>query len=162
MCFVRPVHLARRFPGLSGLNVRFLACVICRNPARYIDTMKFKVHEADRVILARPETRDMLVDDFTEALRGGAEGMVSDMSANHGRPWGFPLDEIKTKVLFWFGALDRSVPPAMGRCLSDRVPDSEAILVPDAGHLWILEHLDEVLNAAIDDRQTLTQQEIPR
>ena len=82
--------------------------------------MKFKVHEVDGVILARPEIRDMLVDGFTEALLGGAEGMVSDMSVNHGCPRGFPLDETKTRVLFWFGGLDRSVPPAMGRYLSDR------------------------------------------
>ncbi|MDH3692734.1 MAG: alpha/beta hydrolase [Gammaproteobacteria bacterium] len=143
------MKLAWRLPWLSALNVRLLASVIRRNPARYINTMKYKMHDVDKVILARPEIQDMLIKDFCEALRGGAQGMVSDMSANHGRPWGFPLDKIKIKVLFWFCELDLSVPPAMGRYLSNTVPNCDATFVPDAGHLWILEHLNEVLDALV-------------
>lgn len=141
------MNLAWRLPLLSSLNVRLLASVIRRNPARYINTMKLKMHDVDKVILARPEIQHMLIKDFTEALRGGAQGMVSDMSANHGRPWGFPLDKIKIRVLFWFCELDLSVPPAMGRYLSNTVPNCEATFISDAGHLWILVHLNEVLSA---------------
>jgi len=36
------------------------------------------------------------------------------LAANYGRSWGFPLQQIKTKVLFWICELNRSVPPAMG------------------------------------------------
>jgi pimeloyl-ACP methyl ester carboxylesterase len=143
------MKLAWRLPWLSTLNVRLLASVIRRNPARYINTMKYKIHNVDKDILARPEIQDMLIKDFTEALHGGAEGMVSDMSANHGHPWGFPLDKIKIKVHFWFCELDHSVPPAMGRYLSNTVPNCEAMFVPDAGHLWVLVHLNEVLDALI-------------
>jgi pimeloyl-ACP methyl ester carboxylesterase len=141
------MKLAWRHPWLSTLNVRFLASMIRRNPARYIHSMKYKVHKADRKILARPEIQEMLTTDFTEALRSGPQGMVADMSCNHGRPWGFKLEEIGIKVDFWFCELDLSVPPAMGRYLSDRVPYSEVRFIPDAGHLWILIHLNEVLNA---------------
>lgn len=141
------MKLAWRLPWLSTLNVRLLASVIHRNPARYINSMKFKVHDTDKAVLARPDIQEMLAKDFAEALRGGAEGMVSDMSANHGSSWGFPLDEIKTKVLFWYCELDTSVPPAMGRYLSNTVPNCEATFVPNAGHLWILVHLNEVLYA---------------
>lgn len=154
------MKLAWRLPWLSTLNVRLLASAIHRNPARYINTMKYKIHDVDKVILARPEMQDMLIKDFTEALRGGAQGMVSDMSANHGRPWGFPLDEIKIKVLFWFCELDLSVPPAMGRYLSNTVPNCEATFVPDAGHLWILVHLKEVLYALISSQQDSKQKVI--
>jgi hypothetical protein len=77
--------------------------------------------------------------------------MASDMAANHGHPWDFPLDEIVVNVSLWFCALDRSVPPAMGRHLKDTVPNSQATFVPDAGHLWILTHLREVLNAVTTD-----------
>ena len=38
-----------------------------------------------------------------------------------------------------------------GRYLSDTIPDSEAILVADSGHLWILLHLNEVLTALAGD-----------
>ena len=139
--------LAWRQPWLSALNVRLLASMIRRNPARYINSMKLKVHDVDRQIVSRPEIQEMLIRDFAEALRAGAEGMVDDMAANHGRPWGFPLDEIEAKVHFWVCELDRSVPPAMGRYLGNIVPNSEVTFVSAAGHLWILLHLREVLSA---------------
>jgi len=129
------MKLAWRMPWLSTLNICFLAFVMRRNPARYLNTMKCKVHDVDKAILARPEIQQMLVADFAEALRGGAQGVVTDMSANHGRPWGFPLDEIGGKVRLWFGELDHSVPPAMGRYLTNTIPHSTAEIVPSAGHL---------------------------
>ena len=138
---------AWRQPCLSALNVRLLASMIRRNPARYINTMKLKVHDVDRQIVSCPEVQEMLVRDFAEALRAGAQGMVDDMAANHGRPWGFPLGEIEAKVHFWVCELDRSVPPAMGRYLGNVVPNSEVTFVSAAGHLWILLHLREVLSA---------------
>jgi pimeloyl-ACP methyl ester carboxylesterase len=76
----------------------------------------------------------------------------------HGLPgsrlaWGFPLDEIGSKVLFWFCELDRSIPPAMGKYLSDTVPGSVTTFVTNAGHLWILVHVNEVLNAIASAKQ---------
>lgn len=121
------MRLAWRAPWLSKLNTRLLASVIRRNPGRYIDAMQRKGHVVDRAVLARPGIRDMLVRDFAEALREGGQGMSDDMVANHGRPWGFALDQIKTKVLFWYCALDRSVPPAMGRYLGRAVPSANSI-----------------------------------
>lgn len=145
--------LAWRLPWLSTLNVRLLASVIRRNPARYINTMKYKMDEVDKIILNRPEIQELLIKDFTEALRAGAQGMESDMAANHGQQWGFQLEKIDSKVLFWFCELDRSVPRAAGRYLSSTVPDCEITFVPNAGHLWILDHLNEVLTALIRDQQ---------
>ena len=140
------MNLAWYCPWLSSLNVRLLAAVIRRNPAGYIDTMKYKMHEVDKALLKRPEIRNMLIEDFSEALSGSACGMVSDMSANHGHPWGFPLDEIAVKVHFWFCEQDHSVPSAMGKYLANTVPNSAVRFIPNAGHLWILTHLDEVLD----------------
>jgi pimeloyl-ACP methyl ester carboxylesterase len=139
------MNLAWKLPWLSSLNIRFLSSVIRRNPARYINTMKYKVHDVDKALLARPEIEDMLVKDFTEALRNGGEGMISDMSINHGKPWGFPLEQIKSRVHFWYCEYDHSVPAAMGNYLYEQVPNSEITFVPNAGHLWIMVHLREVL-----------------
>jgi pimeloyl-ACP methyl ester carboxylesterase len=141
------MKLAWYLPWLSSWNIRLLASMIRRDPRRYIDTMKYKMHDVDRAVLDRPEIHEMLVKDFAEAVRGGAEGMVDDMAANHGRPWGFSLATIESKVLFWSCELDRSVPPAMGTYLSHAVPSCQARFVPNAGHLWILIHLREVLDA---------------
>ena len=140
------MKLAWHMSWLSTLNVRFLASVIRKDPDRYIDRMKFKMHDVDKAILARREIREMLAKDFAEALRSGGQGMTDDMAANHGRPWGFPLNEIHITVHLWACELDHSVPPAMGRYLCDTVPKCKATYIPQAGHLWILLHLNEVLN----------------
>jgi hypothetical protein len=73
--------------------------------------------------------------------------MADDMAADHGRPWDFPLEEIVIKVFFWFCELDKSVPPAMGWYLSSMILGCEVKFVSDAGHLWILLNVDEVLNS---------------
>jgi pimeloyl-ACP methyl ester carboxylesterase len=140
------MKLAWYVPWLSGLNIRLLGMAIRKNPARYIQSMKFKVHEVDQTLLERPEIREMLVEDFTEALGNGSQGMIDDMSANHGHPWGFPLEQIKARVHFWYGELDHSASAAMRNYLSMTVPNSEMTLVPGAGHLWVLIHLNEVLD----------------
>lgn len=89
----------------------------------------------------------MLTADFAEAVRRSGQGMVDDMAANHGRPWGFPLQQIRTRVHFWFCELDYSVPLAMGSNFSESVPGRVTTFVREAGHLWILAHLSEVLGA---------------
>lgn len=142
-------QLAWRLPRLSAFNVRFLASMIRRRPARYIDAMEYKVHDVDKAILDRLEIKEMLAKDFTEALRSGSQGMVDDMNANHGCPWGFPLDEIKVQVHCWFCELDLSVPPAMGQYLRDTIPNCKTELVRNAGHLWGLENLHTVLHTLV-------------
>lgn len=145
------MKLAWYVPWLSNANIRLLASFIRRDPKRYLNTMKFKVHDVDKSILARPEVLNMLQIDFAEALRNGASGMVADMSANHGKPWGFKLEDIKTKVHFWYCELDISVPPAIGKYFASVVPNNEITFVPDAGHLWSILHLREVLDALTDE-----------
>ena len=141
------LNLARWLPFLSNLNVHFLASIVRRNPGRYIDTMQSKLHAVDREILARPEIRNILVTDFPHALRKGGYGMACDIAANHGGPWGFALNEIKVPVHFWICEQDRSVPPPMGIYLANAVPNAAATAIPDAGHLWIFDHLRKVLEA---------------
>jgi len=143
--------LAWYAPWLSTLNIRLVAAMIRRDPQRYINTMKKKLHSVDKEILDRPEVERMLIDDFTEALTQGPAGMVDDMNANHGKSWGFALDAIKCHVSFWYGGLDRSVSPAMGRYLAAAVSDSELIEVPNAGHLWPLIHMQDIISRLFDD-----------
>lgn len=43
----------------------------------------------------------------------------------------------------------RSVPPVMGHYFRDTIPNCETEVVPDAGHLWVLENLNTVLHALV-------------
>lgn len=139
------MKLAWYVPWLSDLNIRLLGMAIRKNPVRYIQSMQFKVHKVDQILLKQAEITEMLVKDFAEALENGSQGMVDDMSANHGHPWGFPLDQINTKVHLWYGELDGSASPAMGKYISSTVPNSQLTILPGVGHLWVLVHLNEVL-----------------
>ena len=148
------MKLAWRMPLLSALNIRLLAHMIRRNPGRYLNIMQYKVHDVDKAVLMHPGIKEMLIHDFTEALRGGSHGMVDDMHANHGRSWGFPLREINVNVYAWFCELDLSVSLTMGRYISEAIPNCNARFVPDAGHLWILEHVKEVLSVVAQRQPT--------
>lgn len=139
------MKLAWRVPCVSDLNTRLIGAVIRGNPARYIDVMQRKVHEVDRTLLAQSGISSVLADDFAEALRAGAQGMVDDMASNHGRPWGFPLAEIPVPVHVWSCERDQSVPPAMARHLIGEIPGCTSTFVANAGHLWVLTNLREVL-----------------
>lgn len=140
------MRLATRAPRLSALNTRLVASVIRRDPGRYVTAMQRKLHAVDRTILADIGLDDVLVADFGEGLRGGVQGMVDDMAANHGGDWGFRLGNIQVPVFFWYGEFDRAVSPAMGRYLAGEVPQSRFHLVQGAGHLWPLVHLREIIN----------------
>jgi pimeloyl-ACP methyl ester carboxylesterase len=72
---------------------------------------------------------------------------------NHGRPWGFPVEDIEIGVHLWQGEDDPSVPPAMGRYLAQTIPNCEATFIPGAGHLWIVDHIGEVLDALVPARE---------
>ncbi|MGD2054293.1 MAG: alpha/beta hydrolase [Gammaproteobacteria bacterium] len=146
------MKLAWYAPWLSSINIRLLGMVIRRNPERYINSMKFKVHAADQTLLKRADIKEMLVKDFAEALGNGSQGMIDDMSANHGHPWRIPLDQIKARVHFWYCEYDHSVPVSMGNYLNSMLPNSELTVVPGAGHLWVLVHLHEILD---DIKQTI-------
>lgn len=53
----------------------------------------------------------------------------------------------------WQGEEDPSVPPAMGRYLARTIPNCEATFLPDAGHLWIVDHVGEVLDALVPKQE---------
>lgn len=141
--------LAWYAPWLSKLNIRLVAAMVRRDPEKYINTMRKKLHSVDQQILDRSEIKQMLVDDFAEALRRGSTGMVGDMRVNHGCPWGFSLEAIHCHVKFWSCGLDRSVSPAMARYLAAAVPDSQLIEIANAGHLWVLNHIQEVVSSLL-------------
>ena len=64
-----------------------------------------------------------------------------------GRPWGFSLHEIGTEVHLWQGEADTLVPPAMGRYLAEQIPRCHARLLPGEGHLLMIDHMADLIEA---------------
>ncbi len=136
--------LARHAPWLVRLNMGYLAFLVRRSPDKLIKRLTFKMADVDRAIVARPEVRDFVCQDFPEAFRRGARGPAHELTL-FARPWPFPLERISMQVHLWHGEADPSVPPSMGRYMARALPNCHATFIPNAGHLWILDHMDEVL-----------------
>jgi pimeloyl-ACP methyl ester carboxylesterase len=91
--------------------------------------------------------RRALTDEFVafllqqgrEALRPGDEGMRDDNLSTI-LPWGFDLSQIRVPVQIWHGGQDRFVPVTHGEWLSAHIPNAEAHLESDQGHLTTFLH----------------------
>jgi pimeloyl-ACP methyl ester carboxylesterase len=68
----------------------------------------------------------------------GGDGMVEDLLAG-AQGWGFALADITVPVLIVHGDMDRMVPSAHGEWLAAHCPTAELRLVPDAGHITVLD-----------------------
>jgi pimeloyl-ACP methyl ester carboxylesterase len=81
----------------------------------------------------------------SQAIEQGSEGLLEDTLAGT-QPWGFRQDAIGVPVLIMHGAKDKMVPCAHGEWLAARCPAAELRIVPDAGHITVLDSAPEALN----------------
>jgi pimeloyl-ACP methyl ester carboxylesterase len=74
-----------------------------------------------------------------QAIEQGSEGLLEDTLASV-QPWGFGPDAIRVPTLIMHGAKDKMVPCAHGEWLAARCLAAEARIVPDAGHITVLDN----------------------
>ena len=79
------------------------------------------------------------IDVVRPAVAGGMGGFVDDDLAGVGA-WGFDPADIAAPVLFLHGGRDRVVPSSHGEWLARHCPTSELWLLPDDGHISVLNH----------------------
>src|SRR5579859_5832331 len=80
-----------------------------------------------------------------QAMRQGREGFLEDAVAG-AQPRGFRPEDIGVPVLIMHGAEDKMVPCAHGEWLAARCPAAELRIVPDAGHITVLDSAPEALS----------------
>jgi pimeloyl-ACP methyl ester carboxylesterase len=102
--------------------------------------------EVDRAYLDRPHVRAILVESLSEAYRSGSRGPAWEL-ALFSRPWGFRLEDVRTRVHLWHGEQDENHPVAMGRYLAGVIPECRATFFPGEGHLHFVDRLPEILAA---------------
>lgn len=139
-------QLGSRWPALAGALMRGMHRNITDRPERTLDALARAMSPADAEIVRRPEVRDILLADLTEAFRPGSRGAAWDVVVL-GRPWGFSLRDIDTEVHLWQGEADTLVPPAMGRYLAERLPHCHPRLLPGEGHLLIIDRMPDLIDA---------------
>src|SRR4051794_4438555 len=79
--------------------------------------------------------------------RGGGRGGVGvrDDGLALAAPWGFEVSSISVPTAVWAGGQDLTVPYAHGHWLAANVPGAVAHLFDDAGHITLVNDLEEVL-----------------
>lgn len=73
-----------------------------------------------------------------KAIAQGNDGYIEDSLAAVA-PWGFSPSDIGVPVLLLHGQADKMVPSAHGEWLAAHCPAAELRLVPDAGHITVLD-----------------------
>lgn len=83
------------------------------------------------------ELAAFMVAEVKRSIENGIAGWRDDDFA-FTKPWGFDVEDIAVPVLLLHGATDRFVPISHGQWLAERIPDVEARLLPDDGHLTLI------------------------
>jgi pimeloyl-ACP methyl ester carboxylesterase len=126
----------------------------------FVGMMKSSMHSAklsempgmppqDLELLAQPEFAGAFLATVEESWRQDTRGSAWDATLA-ARPWGFRLQEIRVPVHLWHGEADRNAPVGMGRFVAHAIPDCQAHIFPDEGHLSpLMRHFDEILQALV-------------
>ena len=86
-----------------------------------------------------------LGEDAGRAAEQGPEGNIDDDLA-FTAPWGFDLEQVKSRVLLVHGGEDRVIPLAHSHHLLERLPNAELWLRPRDGHVSILDAVPVALD----------------
>lgn len=111
--------------------------ILSAGPGDVMAAMESVVSEVDKAVLSG-DMADYFYECDQIALREGVEGWVEDDLA-FTRDWGFELADVSVPVLLWQGRQDLMVPFAHGEWLAARFQNVEARLLPEEGHLTLLE-----------------------
>lgn len=103
-----------------------------------------ELHDELRTLLT-PVDAAALTGEFAEfldrsmrgALEPGVDGWLDDDLA-FATSWGFDVGAVDVPVVIWHGDDDLFVPPAHGRWLAERLPNVDARLSADDGHLTLI------------------------
>ena len=90
----------------------------------------------------------MLREVLPETFRQGGRWPAAELSM-YARPWPFALDEVTIPLDLWYGDADPTVPVEMGHYLAARLPNATLHVIPGGGHLWVYDHLSEVIQCLV-------------
>ena len=143
--------LGRWAPWLVRLQMDLVAHQMRESAERAIALLHRKLPPIDRELLNREGIREALQADWREACRQGGSAMAAE-SLYPGN-WPIPLEQITTPVTVWQGDADRSV-GQMGKWSAEHVARGRFVGLPGQGHLWLLAHIREPVDALLETHRT--------
>ena len=133
--------LARNAPAFNAVPLAALRWELA-SPARRERSLQRQLDAAPQAAHA---SRRIEFEATADALRQGTRATVQEFVL-FTRPWVFPLNEVRTPVHLWHGALDRNVPIAAARRLAHELPDATLHVSDSSGHDVGLDRSDEVMS----------------
>jgi pimeloyl-ACP methyl ester carboxylesterase len=91
-----------------------------------------------------------MTEAMQDGLAAGSQGWWDDNCLV--QPWGFDVADIAIPVLLLHGKQDMFVPFGHGEWLAAHIPGVDARLLPDDGHLTLLEHRLPEVHAWLSER----------
>lgn len=144
----RLLKLSSSAPRLFCQALRLVGWFIVYAPTLYETGFRMLLPKVDQSLFARPAVRQALASTVLEALHHGPQGAQLDMALMV-EPWDFRPEDISISISMWYGLVDQSTSPAMGRYLAKVIPDSVSQFFPGEGHLSLLNHHSETILSAL-------------
>jgi pimeloyl-ACP methyl ester carboxylesterase len=140
----RMLELSTRAPRAARLVMRPVVAAARRTPRLAVRSIEQDLSPSDVEIFRRinPDPKKA-VAFFLEAFRNGSAGVVDDYRVLASQ-WGFAPEDIEIPVHFWHGDDDRTVSIFQARAVAERMPRATFNVVAGAGHLLLMDHMDEV------------------
>jgi len=139
-------RMSSRAPWIPRMQMGLMSILVNNFLGLYLRLVFTEMNETDKVLYVRLGLRERLRPDRKEGMRQG--GRASAYDINLAGRWPIPLEEITMKVYLWQAEEDRGV-GGMGRYMAGKMPNCEAIYIPNAGHFWIFEHMGEMLDTLV-------------
>jgi len=121
-----------------------------RDPNKNLDNLAAILSSSDAKLMADPVVRARSIRNIPEATRKGARGWTREVKIQLSA-WGFELKDISIPVHLWYWQDDQAIPPGMGRYLENELPTTISHFLPGGGHLSIIDHWTEIIEALLTD-----------
>jgi pimeloyl-ACP methyl ester carboxylesterase len=136
------------FPVVRLQN-RIMAHMAKSNPQKLARSFsEIELSGSDKEIAGKSEIQRIFKTVFPESYLQNGIGSAYDVTMP--KKWNIPLQEIQPKITIWQAEED-CLTGKMAEYIAAKLPNSELIRIPDAGHLWIMENIKNVLETLISE-----------